>query len=48
MQRIKLFLGETTPENPGMFRLNSAAIINMAGVILFYVILFVAFNVFSN
>jgi len=32
----------------GRFRIRSEAALNMAGVVLFYVVVFVAFSVFSN
>ncbi len=47
MKNYTLFQGESQEQHRS-FRVDSEALINMAGVILFYVIFFVAFNVFSG
>ncbi len=48
MESLKFYLGETTEENSNPMSISSEAVINMVGVILFYVVFFVAFNVFSG
>lgn len=48
MKSLDLFEGETEVDDSNPFRIRSEAVINMVGVILFYVVFFVAFNIFSG
>jgi hypothetical protein len=48
MEIINLFREGTDTEMKKPFELKSETILNMAGVVLFYVIVFVAISVFSG
>ncbi len=48
MKILNLFQGETEVNDYNPFRISSEAVINMVGVILFYVVFFVAFSIFSG
>lgn len=48
MEIIKLFQGETNANDPNRFQIKRETVLNMVGVVLFYVILFVAVSVFSS
>lgn len=48
MKSFNLFLGEKKNVDSRPFQIGKEAVINLIGVILFYVVFFVAFSVFSG
>lgn len=48
MKSLDFFEGETEVDDSNRFRISSEAVINLVGVILFYVVFFVAFSIFSG